>query len=49
VNQIRDIWMTNVEAKYLKLEITESAVMDNAEAAMAVEAAESFGRATEYR
>jgi diguanylate cyclase (GGDEF)-like protein len=34
VNQIRDILdETNVEAKYLKLEITESAVMDNAEMA----------------
>jgi len=34
VSQIRDILdETNVEAKYLKLEITESAVMDNAEMA----------------
>ncbi|MEK6333575.1 MAG: EAL domain-containing protein [Acidobacteriota bacterium] len=35
VDQIRDILEeTNVEARYLKLEITESAVMDNAETAV---------------
>jgi EAL domain-containing protein (putative c-di-GMP-specific phosphodiesterase class I) len=35
VNQIKDILEeTHVEAKYLKLEITESAVMDNAEMAV---------------
>jgi EAL domain-containing protein (putative c-di-GMP-specific phosphodiesterase class I) len=35
VNQIREILQeTQVEARYLKLEITESAVMDNAETAV---------------
>jgi EAL domain-containing protein (putative c-di-GMP-specific phosphodiesterase class I) len=51
VARIRDILEeTNVDAKHLKLELTESAVMQNADmAARAAQAFERSGRAVEHR